>query len=146
MFSWFKKKQQPAPKVNLAHLPALNAWGVFFQGNGFNLYSRYAGEQPGTTSQYVYLKSYPEVYQLERALFADWLFIAFAKESEGVFLQRIDNDGVTLVFIRLNDQNIRIIKTGLTGVHSAVLTNSTTVTFTHKDNFFTIDSALSPEQ
>lgn len=141
MFSWFKKKeQQSAPKVDLSHLPALNAWEVFFQGGGFNLYGRGAASVPGAQSEHIYLKSYPEVPQLERALFADWLFIAFDGEAAGVFLQRIDTDGITLIFVRFADQEFKIIKTGLPAVGSAVLTDSTTVTFNHSEISFAVNA------
>jgi hypothetical protein len=142
MFSWFKKKQQqPAPKVDLSHLPALNAWEVFFQGGGFNLYGRSAASVPGTQSEYIYLKSYPEVPQLERALYADWLFIAFEGEAAGVFLQRIDTDGIALIFVRFADQEFKVIKTGLTAKYSAVLTDSTTVAFSYLSESFLVDVA-----
>lgn len=141
MFSWFKKKQQqPASKVDLSHLPALNAWGIFFQGGGFNLYSRGAGNLPGRDSERVYLKSYPEVPQLERALFADWLFIAFDGEAAGVFLQREGTNGITVIFVRFADQEFKVIKTGLPTVGSALLTDSNTVTFTHAGKSFTVNS------
>lgn len=146
MFSWFKKKQPPVPKVDLSNLPALNAWDVFFQGNGFNLYSRYAAPVPGSHSQQIYLKSYPEVPQLERAVYADWLFIAFTGASEGLFLQRMDADGITLMFIRFSDREITIVKTGLAGLHSAVLTDSATVTFILGGTSFTVNTGtINPE-
>lgn len=111
MFSWFKKKQQeaPKPKVDLGHLPALNEWGVFFQGAGFSLYSRWAGGVPGTESENIYLKSFPEVPELERHIYADWLSIG----AKGIYLQRrtdAQTETATLVYVDFASQQHNVIK------------------------------------
>lgn len=109
----FKKKNTPAatPKVNVSHLPALNEWGIFFQGNGFVLYSRFAGTIPNTDKSLIYLKSYPEVFKLERKQFAEWL----TTSSTGVYLQQWDNEGASwsLVFISFTDPELTVVKTGI---------------------------------
>lgn len=109
----FKKKQpQTTPTLVLANLPALNAWGIFFQGNGITLYSRSAATVPGMASDFVYLKSYPEVFELERKLFAEWL----ATSSTGVYLQQWDDkkESRTLVYVSFTDPALTVIKTGIT--------------------------------
>jgi|GEM_PF-3312602 len=114
MFSWFKKKQEPATKVNLAHLPALNEWGVFFQGNGMVISSRQAGTLPYGTP-YLYLKSYPEVFDLERRYFGDWLHPA----ANGLYLQLWDDAKATaasLMFIDFETHSAAIIKQGITNL------------------------------
>ncbi|MFP9098910.1 hypothetical protein ACLI09_07640 [Flavobacterium sp. RHBU_24] len=114
MFSWFKKKQQPAPKIDLSNLPALNEWGVFFQGNGMVLSSRQAGTLADGTP-YLFLKSYPEVFELERRHFGDWLYPA----SNGLYLQLWENTVPTsacLMFIDFETQQASIIKQGITNI------------------------------
>jgi hypothetical protein len=114
MFSWFKKKQQPAPKVNLAHLPALNEWDVFFQGNGLTVSSRQAGTLSDGTP-YLYLKSYPEVFELERRCFGDWLYPV----ANGLYLQLWDNAQATsasLLFIDFETYNATVLKEGITNL------------------------------
>jgi len=107
----FKKKNTPAatPKVNVSHLPALNEWAIFFQGNGIVLYSRFAGTIQNTDKSLIYLKSYPEVFELERKQFAEWL----TTSSTGVYLQQWDKDAWSLVFISFTDPKLTVIKTGI---------------------------------
>lgn len=112
MFSWFKKKQQPqtAPKINLNSLPALNEWAQFFQGNGLTISSRQAGTLPDGTP-YVFFKSYPEVRELERCYFGDWLYLI----DNGVILERIDSaDGsqTAIVFVNVNTLAFNVLKEG----------------------------------
>ena len=128
LFSFFKKKQPQTPqKVVLPDLPALNAWGIFYQQSQFNLYSRFAGSLPGDNADSIYLKSYPELPQLERMLFGDWLYIAF----NGIFLQRWDApDGSTtsLLFIDTESLTVKEIKTDISGKNwSAYLQNDALV-------------------
>ncbi|MFP9114923.1 hypothetical protein ACLI1A_13385 [Flavobacterium sp. RHBU_3] len=117
MFSWFKKKQDaPKPKVDLAHLPALNEWVQFFQGNGFSLYSRWAGGVPGTESETIFLKSFPEVLQLERATFADWLHVG----STGVYLKQLTptrGEGCSLLFVHFETCEATVLKTNITATN-----------------------------
>lgn len=117
MFSWFKKKKEaPKPTVDLAHLPALNEWGVFFQGNGFSLSSRWAGGVPGTESESIYLKAFPDVPELERATFADWLHTTDA----GVYLQQISPvtiPGSILLFVDFETCNVTLLKQGITATN-----------------------------
>ena len=112
-FSFFKKKQPQIPqKTVLPDLPALNAWGIFFQQGNFNLYSRFAGSLPGESSNMIYLKSYPELPQLERLQYADWLYIAF----NGIFLQRWDTaEGslTSLLFVDVDTVSVKEVKTNI---------------------------------
>jgi len=112
-FNFFKKKPLQTPqKTVLPDLPALNAWGIFFQQGNFNLYSRFAGNLPGESANTIYLKSYPELPQLERILYADWLYIAF----NGIFLQRWDTeDGshTSLLFIDVDKVSVKEVKTNI---------------------------------
>lgn len=108
----FKKKPpetQPA-KASL-NLPALNEWGIFFQGNGLVLYSRFAGNLPNTENSFIYLKSYPEVFELERKLFNEWL----TTSATGVYLQQWNSEqsSWSLVFVSFTDPELTIIKTGI---------------------------------
>ena len=114
----FKKKPpQTTPTPVLANLPALNAWGIFFQGNGITLYSRSAATVPGGTSDFIYLKSYPEVFELERKLFAEWL----ATSRTGIYLQQWDDkkESWTLVYVSFTYPALTIIKAGITTVNWA---------------------------
>lgn len=106
-----KKKPETTKPAVLTDLPALNAWGIFFQGNGFVLYSRFAGSFPGAESSNIYLKSYPEVFELERKLFADWL----TTSATGVYLQQWDAGASvwSLVFVNFTDPEFKVIKTGI---------------------------------
>jgi hypothetical protein len=117
MFSWFKKKQEePKPKVDLAHLPALNEWGQFFQGNGLSLYSRWARGVPGTESESIFLKSFPEVPELERATFADWLHVG----TIGVYLRQLtptEGQGNTLLFVHFETCEATMLKTNITAAN-----------------------------
>lgn len=115
MFSWFKKKQPAtAPKPDLTHLPALNEWGVYFQGNGLTVSSRQAGALADGTP-YLYLKSYPEVFELERRYFGDWLYPA----PNGLYLQLWDDATGTqasLLFIDFETQQATLLKHGITNM------------------------------
>jgi len=115
LFNFFKKKQPQTPqKTALPDLPALNAWGIFFQQGNFNLYSRFAGSLPGESSNTIYLKSYPELPQLERLQYADWLYIAF----NGIFLRRWDvADGslTSLLFVDIDAVSVKEVKTNING-------------------------------
>jgi hypothetical protein len=114
MFSWFKKKQQPAPKINLSSLPALNEWDMFFQGNGLAVSSRQAGMLPDGTP-YLFLKSYPDVFELERRYFGDWLHPA----SNGLYLQLWEDavpTSASLMFIDFESHNATIVKPGITNM------------------------------
>jgi hypothetical protein len=107
-----KKKPEAPPKFPLPDLPALNAWGVFFQGNGLSLYNRFAKHLPNGTEA-IYLKSYPEMPLLERCLFGDWIYPA----NKGVYLQRLENDGKSaLVFIDYEAFEANVITTGIEGI------------------------------
>jgi hypothetical protein len=115
MLKWLfgKKEAKPVPKIDFANLPALNEWGVFFQGGGLSLYSRYAGQLPGG-KEYVYLKSFPEALPLERAIFGDWLCPA----DKGVYLQQwADTTGTktALVFLS-NEGEAHIVKDDIEGI------------------------------
>lgn len=109
---FFKKKTATITPAVLPDLPALNAWGIFFQGHGIALYSRNAASIPGTESEFIYLKSYPELFELERKLFAQWLTLS----STGIYLQQQENDAASwlLLYINFNDPQVRVIKTGIT--------------------------------
>jgi hypothetical protein len=113
----FKKKQpEAAPAKAALNLPGLNEWGIFFQGNGLVLYSRFVGAMPNAAdSNFMYLKSYPEVYDLERKQFGEWL----TTSSTGVYLQQWDSEQVSwsLVFISFTDPEISVIKSGLKTAH-----------------------------
>ena len=114
-FSKFFKKKKPetAPTVVLQNLPALNAWGIFFQGHGITLYSRNAAAVPGANdSEFIYLKSYPEIYELERKLFAEW----FTTTPTAIYLQQQDSKtGLwMLLYISYKDVQLTILKTGIT--------------------------------
>ena len=117
MFSWFKKKKEtPKTVVDLSHLPALNEWGVFFNGNGVSLSSRWAGGVPGTESETIFLKAFPDVPQLERATFADWLHIS----DNGIYLQQltpVNSQGSTLLFLDFDTWNATALKTNVTATH-----------------------------
>ncbi|MFP5437480.1 MAG: hypothetical protein ACLGH8_06840 [Bacteroidia bacterium] len=115
MFSWFKKKKEaPKSKVVLDYLPALNEWGVFFQGNGFSLSSRWAGGVPGTESESIYLKAFPDVPQLERATFADWLHTT----DGGVYLQQLTPAaGSILLFVAFDTCTVTLLKEGITATN-----------------------------
>lgn len=115
MLKWLfgKKTAKPVPQFDFANMPALNEWGVFFQGGGLSLYSRFAGQLPDGT-QYVYLKSFPEAPMLERAIFGDWLCPA----NNGVYLQQLaDTTGTktALVFVS-NEGEASIIKDDIEGM------------------------------
>jgi hypothetical protein len=126
----FKKREQPAAKATLPNLPALNAWNIFFQQKHFTLYSRFAGALPGESADCIYLKSYPELPQLERVLFGEWLFSAF----NGIFLQRWDAAGgaaTSLLFIDAENLTVKVVKTNIAAKNwSAYLQGSTEVAFT----------------
>ncbi|KOS06999.1 hypothetical protein AM493_13880 [Flavobacterium akiainvivens] len=114
MFKWLfgKKIAKPVPRFDFANMPALNEWGVFYQGGGLSLYSRFAGQLPGGT-QYIYLKSFPEALPLERNIFGDWL----CPVSTGVYLQQwADTTGTkaALVFVS-NEGEARIVKEDIEG-------------------------------
>jgi len=130
LFSFFKKKQpQTPPQVVLPDLPALNAWGIFYQQSQFNLYSRFAGSLPGDNADSIYLKSYPELPQLERMLFGDWLYIAF----QGIFLQRWDApDGSTtsLLFIDTESLTVKEIKTDIISKNWSTYLQNNALVFT----------------
>jgi hypothetical protein len=131
VFRFFKKKfkEESKPKVDISHLPALNAWGILFQGNGLTLYSRFAGHIPGETADYIYLKSYPEIYELERKTFGDWLYIV----KTGVFLQRwdaVDAPECTLVFIDFSTLEVTELKTDIPARRWSVLEQNGKVSFT----------------
>ncbi|MXN91295.1 hypothetical protein GR160_08640 [Flavobacterium sp. Sd200] len=106
-----KKKPQTTKPTVIADLPALNAWGTFFQGSGFILHSRFASTIPGEESNYIYLKSYPEVFELERKLFAEWL----TTSTTGVYLQQWDENTSlwALVFVSFTNPEFRVIKTNI---------------------------------
>jgi hypothetical protein len=110
---FFKKKPKPAPlPAVIANLPALNAWGILFQGQGFTLYSRSAATVPGGNhSELVYLKSYPEVSGLERRLFAEW----FTTTSTGIYLKQWEDSDISwsLVCVTFLEPALSIIKTGI---------------------------------
>lgn len=108
----FKKKQpQTQPVKASLNLPALNEWGIFFQGNGLVLYSRFAGITPNAANSFIYLKSYPEVFGLERNQFNEWL----TTSNTGVYLQQWDSEqsAWSLVFVSFNDPELTVIKTGV---------------------------------
>jgi len=114
LFSKFFKKKKPetTPTAVLANLPALNAWIIFFQGHGLTLYSRNAATVPGSNnSDYIYLKSYPEVYALERKLYAEW----FTTTPTGIYLQHWDSStgSWSLIYVTFLDAEISTIKTGI---------------------------------
>lgn len=117
MFSWFKKKNDaPKPKVDLSHLPALNEWAQFFNGNGVSLSSRWAGGMPGTESETIFLKAFPDVPQLERATFADWLHIS----DKGIYLHQltpVTGQGSSLLFLDFETWNATILKTNIIDAH-----------------------------
>lgn len=110
---FFKKKLQPTPLTALiADLPALNAWVILFQGQGLTLYSRNAATAPGgNDSAFIYLKAYPEVFDLERKLFAEW----FTTTSTGIYLQQRDGSEASwsLVCITFIDPVMSTLKTGI---------------------------------
>ena len=110
---FFKKKPQPTPLPALvADLPALNAWVILFQGQGLTLYSRSAATVPGGNDRaFIYLKAYPEVFDLERKLFAEW----FTTTSTGIYLQQRDGNEASwsLVYITFVDPVMSILKTGI---------------------------------
>ena len=113
-FSKFFKKKKPetTPAVVLQNLPALNAWGIFFQGHGITLYSRNAATIPGTNdSGFIYLKSYPEIFELERNFFAEW----YTTTQTGIYLQQQDSKAQSwlLVYINYNDLQLTTLKTGI---------------------------------
>jgi len=113
-FSKFFKKKKPetTAAVVLQNLPALNAWAIFFQGHGITLYCRNAATIPGANdSNFIYLKSYPEVYELERKLFAEW----FTTTPTGIYLQQQDSNTQLwmLVYINYKDVQLKTIKTGI---------------------------------
>ncbi|MES2484559.1 MAG: hypothetical protein V4581_01225 [Bacteroidota bacterium] len=106
-----KKKPEPKSKTTLPDLPALNAWGMLFQGNGLSLYSRFAGSLPDGTD-YIYLKSYPEVFALERCIFGDWIYPA----RNGIYLQQWDDDKASacaLVYISFESMEAEVLKTSI---------------------------------
>lgn len=108
-----KKKPQATPAVVLQNLPALNAWGIFFQGHGITLYCRNAATVPGANdSEFIYLKSYPEIYELERKLFAEW----FTTTPTGIYLQQQESNAQSwmLVYISYKDVHLTSLKTGIT--------------------------------
>ena len=109
-----RKKPETSPKTVLPDLPALNAWGVLFQGNGLSLYSRFAGSLPDGT-QYIYLKSYPEVFELERHIFGDWIYPA----RKGIYLQQWEDDtalACALVYIDFESMEAKVLKTNIAGI------------------------------
>jgi len=109
-----KKKADAPPKTLLPDLPALNAWGVFFQCNGLSLYSRVAGSLPDGTP-YIYLKSYPEIFALERRIFGDWIYPA----RNGVYLQRWDDNNATtyaLMYISFERMEAEVLKTSIKSI------------------------------
>ena len=113
LFSFFKKKQpQTQPKIVSPNLPALNAWGIFYQQRDFNLYNRFAGSLPNGNGDYIYLKSYPEIPQLERRHFGEWLHIS----KKGIYLQQIDDVTTTscsLLYIDFEALEVTTLKTGI---------------------------------
>ncbi|KGO85722.1 hypothetical protein Q765_14990 [Flavobacterium rivuli WB 3.3-2 = DSM 21788] len=96
----------------MQNLPALNAWSIFFQGHGITLYSRNAATVPGTNnSDYIYLKSYPEIFEMERKLFAEW----FTTTPTGIYLQQQHSNAQSwqLVYINYKDVQLTIVKTDI---------------------------------
>jgi hypothetical protein len=116
---FFKAKPKPAPlPAAVADLPALNAWSILFQGQGLTLYSRSSATVPGgDDSIFIYLKSYPEVFGLERKVFADW----FTTTSTGIYLQQweVNEASWSLVCITLIEPALSIIKTGIKTINWA---------------------------
>jgi hypothetical protein len=109
-----KKKPEPQPTTTLPDLPALNAWGMLFQGNGLSLYSRFAGSRPDGVN-YIYLKSYPEIFELERRLFGDWIYPA----RKGVYLQRWDDAAASacaLVYVSFESMAAEVLKANIEGI------------------------------
>jgi len=114
-FSKFFKKKKPetSPAPVIANLPALNAWGIFFQGNGMTLYNRNAATTRGANdSAFMYLKSYPEVFELERKLYANW----FTTTRTAIYLQQWDaaTASWSLVCITFLEPELKIIQSQLT--------------------------------
>ena len=113
-FSKFFKTKKPETLKTavLPNLPALNAWAIFFQGCGLTIYSRNAAAVPGAyDSDCIYLKSYPEVFELERKMHAEW----FTTTSTSIYLQQWDGNAQSWSLVRITFLDIKIstIKNGI---------------------------------